>query len=119
MSASERTDASAVSPGSVTDLLDHLDDAVDAILRDATTLDHDQAEEAVRLLALAAKFYGGLSRTDGAEDMPMAIPSTTTDAATAAAVLILSQNLSLFEFNIWYSRVADAAERQQQGRATE
>ena len=54
------------------------------------------------------------SRTDGAEDMPMGIPASTTDAATTAAVLILSQNLSLFEFNIWYTRVSDALDRQQQ-----
>ena len=95
-------------------LLAQLEDSIDSVLARAEVFDPEVATEAVKLLALAVKFYGGLSRTDGAEDMPMGIPASTTDAATTAAVLILSQNLSLFEFNIWYTRVSDALDRQQQ-----
>jgi hypothetical protein len=113
MSGSEKPTSAPKDRDAIEHLLDQLEEVIDATLDVAEVFDPQEAAKAVRLLALATKLYGGLSRTDGAEDMPMGIPATTTDAATTAAVLILSQNLSLFEFNIWYSRVADAAERQQ------
>lgn|SRR5690606_30716682 len=94
-------------------LLDQLDGLIDEIVTNAEVYDPELGQQAAWLLAQAVKLYGALARTHGAEDMPMRIPSTTTDAATAASVLILSQDLSLFEFNIWHTRITDAANRQQ------
>lgn len=97
------------------ELAQRLEQTVDLILEENVELEPETAALAVEVLATAAKLYGGLARGPGNDNLPLHVPAATTDAATAAAALIVSQNLSLFEFNVWYSRVAQAAQIKRDG----
>jgi hypothetical protein len=72
--------------------------------------DHDGADQdAVALLEAAVKLYSGLAQRRPEGTLSTDLKLTTTDAVTVASVLVISQGLSLFEFNVWFARMETLA----------
>lgn len=88
-------------------LVDEIRGAVEAVLADGSgpTVGPDAAE----LLIAAVRLYASQSDGDRRGPSGAELAVTPTEAVTVAAALLRSQQLTPFEFAIWYSEHGHAA----------
>lgn len=71
--------------------------------------DETTVRSAMSVLAAAVRLYGDLAQKDPRRMLAAELDANVTDAATVAAALLHHQELSVFEFNLWYARVTQFA----------